>query len=57
MTPARAQDVVRRAYLAVFNREPDPASRAYVDHVLRDGWSQQDVERALRNSAEYRNRR
>ena len=57
MTYAKAQDVVRRAYLEVLKREPDPASRPFVDKVFRDHWSQQDVERELRNSAEYRNRR
>jgi peptidase inhibitor family I36 len=57
MTYAKAQDIVRRAYLAVLNREPDPGSRGYVDKVFRDHWSQQDVERELRNSAEYRNKK
>ena len=57
MTYAKAQDVVRRAYLEVLKREPDPASRPFVDKVFRDHWTQQDVERELRNSAEYRNRR
>jgi Peptidase inhibitor family I36/Domain of unknown function (DUF4214) len=57
MTPGRAQDIVRRAYLEVLKREPDQGSRPYVDEVLRDHWSQQDVERELRNSAEYRNKR
>jgi peptidase inhibitor family I36 len=57
MTYAKAQDVVRRAYLEVLKREPDPASRPFVDKVLRDHWSQQDVERELRNSPEYRNKR
>jgi hypothetical protein len=57
MTYAKAQDVVRRAYLEVLKREPDPASRPFVDKVFREHWSQQDVERELRNSPEYRNRR
>jgi hypothetical protein len=57
MTPAKAQDIVRRAYQNVLRREPDPASRGYVDRVLRDHWSQQDVERELRKSDEYRNSR
>jgi hypothetical protein len=57
MTIAKAQDVVRRAYLEVLKREPDPGSRPFVDKVFRDHWTQQDVERELRNSAEYRNRR
>ena len=56
MTRARAENVVRNAYRSVLNREPDPASEGYVEHVLRDGWSQTDVERDLRRSAEYRNR-
>jgi hypothetical protein len=56
MTPAKAQDIVRRAYLSVLKREPDPGSRGYVDRVMRDRWSQEDVERELRNSAEYRGR-
>ena len=54
MTRAKAADIVRRAYLAVLNREPDAASRGYVNSILRDGWTQQDVERELRRSPEYR---
>jgi hypothetical protein len=57
MTYPRAQEIVRRAYLAVLNREPDPASRGFVDKVLRDKWTQDDVERELRRSDEFRNRR
>jgi hypothetical protein len=56
MTRARAQNIVRGAYRSVLDREPDPASEGYVEHVLRDGWSQIDVERDLRRSDEYRNR-
>jgi hypothetical protein len=54
MTPAKAQEIVRRAYQSVLRREPDPGSRGYVDKVLRDHWTQADVERELRNSPEYR---
>lgn len=57
MTYPKAQDIVRRAYLAVLEREPDPDSRGWVDRVMRDHWTQQDVERELRKSAEYRNKR
>jgi hypothetical protein len=57
MTPAKAQDIVRRAYQNVLKREPDPGSQGYVDRVLRDHWSQEDVERELRKSDEYRNNR
>jgi hypothetical protein len=54
---ARAEDIVRRAYRSVLNREPDPDARSWVDRVMRDHWSQQDVERELRKSPEYRNKR
>jgi hypothetical protein len=57
MTREKAEEIVRRAYLAVLEREPDPASRGYVDKVLRDKWTQQDVERELRKSPEYRNKK
>jgi hypothetical protein len=56
MTRARAEEIVRRAYLSVLKREPDTGSRSYVDHVLRDKWTQADVERELRKSPEYRNK-
>jgi hypothetical protein len=38
------------------SREPDPGSQGYVERVYRDGWTQQDVERDLRKSAEYRSK-
>jgi hypothetical protein len=57
MTRSRAEDIVRRAYQAVLKRDPDPASRTYVDKVMNDRWSQADVEKELRNSDEYRNRK
>ena len=56
MTRDRAEEIVRRAYQAVLRRDPDPNSSGYVNRVLRDRWTQQDVERELRKSAEYRNR-
>lgn len=57
MTRERAEDIVRQAYLSVLGREPDPGARPYVDRVMRQRWSQQDVERELRRSPEFRNRR
>jgi hypothetical protein len=57
VTQAQAQDIVRRAYLSVLQREPDPESRGWVDRVMRDRWTQQDVERELKKSPEYRNKR
>lgn len=56
MSPDRAREIVRRAYLSVLGREPDPASETYVQKVLREHWSERDVARELRNSEEYRNR-
>ena len=58
---ARGQDyvtqVVRNAYLAVLRREPDATGlRDYGARVAQDKWSQADVEKALRDSPEYRNR-
>ena len=58
MTQEKAEAIVRAAYQAVLKREPDAAgSRGYINSVLRDKWSQQDVERELRKSDEFRNRR
>jgi hypothetical protein len=56
MTRQKAEEIVRHAYLAVLKREPDSGSRSYVDRVMRDKWTQADVERELRKSPEYRSR-
>ena len=56
MTYAKAQEVVRQAYLNILRREPDPGARNYVTKVMNDKWTQQDVERELRKSPEYRQR-
>ncbi|MBI5584551.1 MAG: DUF4214 domain-containing protein [Deltaproteobacteria bacterium] len=52
-----AEQIVRRAYLEVLGREPDPGSRVWVDKVLKDNWTKEDVVRALRDSDEYRRKR
>jgi hypothetical protein len=53
----RAQDMVRQAYLSTLGREPDARGlRDYTTRVVRDGWTQRDVVRALRSSDEYRSR-
>jgi Peptidase inhibitor family I36 len=57
MTRSRAEEIVRSAYLSTLGREPDSGSRSYVDRVMRDAWTRQDVERELRKSPEYRGRR
>jgi hypothetical protein len=53
-TREQAQAIVRSAYQNVLGRDPDPASGGWVDRVLRDNWSQEQLENELRNSAEYR---
>ena len=58
MTRPKAQEIVRRAYLAVLKREPDPpGAEGYINQILHNNWKQEDVERELRKSAEYRNKR
>jgi hypothetical protein len=53
-TYQQAEAMVRRGYLDVLGREPDPASRGYVNAVMQNGWSQQQLEAELRKSPEYR---
>jgi hypothetical protein len=57
MTRAKAEEIVRRAYRSVLNRDPDPASQPYIDKVLRERWTEEDVARELRKSDEYRRKR
>ena len=54
MTREQAQEIVRSAYRNVLGRDPDPASAPYVDRLVNDRWSQQQLENELRNSVEYR---
>ena len=57
MTRRQAEQIVRRAYLDILGREPDSGAEGWVDKILRDRWTEQDVVRALRESDEYRRRR
>ena len=57
LTRERASEIVRRAYLSVLNREPDAGAQGYVNKVMRDGWTEEDVARELRRSPEYRQAR
>jgi hypothetical protein len=53
----QATAMVRQAYLSVLGREPDAVGlREYTARVVRDGWTQRDIVRALRSSDEYRYR-
>lgn len=55
---ADAEAVVRSAYRSVLGREPDAEGmREYTERIRRDRWTAGDVERALRDSDEYRRRR
>jgi hypothetical protein len=51
-----AERMVREAYREVLGREPDPGSRGWVDKVMNEHWSMEDVARALRDSDEYRSK-
>ena len=51
-----AEEIVRRAYISVLEREPDAGSRSFVDKVLRERWTEKDVARELKKSAEYRDK-
>ncbi len=50
----QAQQIVRRAYRDVLGREPDSGSSVYIEKVMRNHWSQDDVATALRKSPEYK---
>lgn len=57
LTQAEAEQIVAAAYRSTLNREPDPASRPWVDRVLRERLTQAELEAELRKSDEYRNKR
>jgi hypothetical protein len=47
--------IVRRAYQDVLQREPDQSGmRQYRSRIIDDGWTEQQVREALRNSPEYK---
>ena len=56
-TYADAQGMVRRAYKSVLGREPDPGARSWIEAVMKNNWSQSQLERELMNTPEYRNKR
>lgn len=50
----RAREIVAQAYRDILRREPDRSGlRQYTDAMVRRGWSENDVRRALRQSDEY----
>jgi Peptidase inhibitor family I36 len=56
MTRAKAEEIVRQAYVTVLKREPDAGSQGYVDAVFRKKMTREQLEQELRSSPEYRNR-
>ena len=53
----RARQIVSQAYRDILRREPDRSGlRQYTDAMVRRGWSENDVRRALRQSDEYRDK-
>ena len=57
-TYQQADQIVQRAYLSVLQREPDDAGRrSWINEVMKNNMTQQQLENELKKSAEYRNRR
>ncbi len=53
-----AETIVRRSYLGVLGRNPDPEGlRAWTNQIMANNWSERDLENALRQSDEYRAQR
>ena len=55
-TYPQAEAMVRQGYRRVLGREPDPGARSWVNEVMKNNWSQRQLEDALRESPEARNR-
>ena len=50
-----AEIIVRRSYQSVLGRRPDPEGlRSWTEQVMRNNWSERDLEYALIQSDEYR---
>lgn len=52
-TDQEAEAMVARAYRSVLGRDPDPASRGWVDQVKSNHWSEEQLINELKKSAEY----
>lgn len=53
----RDKIIVRRAYVKVLGRQPDPGGLTTYAEKVKSGWDFEDVCRALRDSEEYQNKR
>ena len=52
-TDREAEAMVARAYRSLLGREPDPASRGWVDQVKSNNWTEQQLMDEIRKSPEY----
>ena len=51
----RAEQIVKRAYEDILNREPDRSGmELYKNNIIKNGWSEKQVRDSLRQSEEYR---
>ena len=51
----QADQMVRRAYQSVLGRDPDTSgSNLYIQRIMQNRWSENDVANELRKSPEYR---
>lgn len=55
-TYAEATSMVRDAYRRVLKREPDPAAQPWINEVMKNNWSQRQLEDALRDTPEGRSK-
>ena len=52
-TDQQAEAMVARAYRALLGREPDPASRSWVNQVKSNNWTEQQLMDEIKKSPEY----
>jgi hypothetical protein len=53
-TDQQAEAMVARAYRSLLGREPDPASRSWVNQVKSNNWTEQQLMDEIKKSQEYR---
>jgi hypothetical protein len=53
-TDQQAEAMVARAYRTLLGRDPDPASRGWVDQVKSNNWTEQQLMDEIKKSPEYR---
>jgi hypothetical protein len=53
-TYPQAQAMVQRAYRSVLGREPDAGAASWINETIKNRWSQAQLEDALKNTPEYR---